>query len=33
VLVHEVKRLRCRRVLLVQGEDFLVGGDPHGTAA
>jgi hypothetical protein len=33
VLVHEVERLRGRRVLLVQGEDCLVGGDPHATAA
>jgi hypothetical protein len=33
VRVHEVKRLRCRRVPLMQGEDFLVSGNPHATAA
>jgi len=30
---HEVERLRRRRVLLVQGEDFLVRRNPHATGA
>ena len=32
VLVDEVKRTRRGRVLLVQGQDFLVGRNPHATA-
>jgi hypothetical protein len=31
--VDEVKRTRRRRVPLMQGQDFLVGRNPHATAA